>query len=335
MCHRNTEIDRGRGLGYILGSMRFLVACLVIFGLMPPLAAAAGAGADLARLLPGEIAGWKPAGEDRMFTRENIFDYMDGAGEIYLAFGFRQVLVREYVDAANSPLVAEIYDMSTSADAYGIFSSDQDGEAVRVGREALYGGGLLRFWKGPYFVRLLAEKETAETRGVLTGLGLKVAAAIPVDGTKPPLLDALPAEHLDKKSVRYFHKQVSLNNLYYLADENVLLLDEGTEVALGQYREDWGKAMLLVCRYRTPADARRAYLKFGGAYFSVRVDPQAGTAIEQIDHGEFAGARLAGGFLVLVFESPDRKRCETLLRTAASKIQEVFPWKDTPPAKRT
>ena len=95
MCHRNTKIDRGRGLGYILGSMRFLVACLVIFGLMPPLAAAAGAGADLARLLPGEIAGWKPAGEDRMFTRENIFDYMDGAGEIYLAFGFRQVLVRE------------------------------------------------------------------------------------------------------------------------------------------------------------------------------------------------------------------------------------------------
>ena len=156
-----------------------------------------------------------------------------------------------------------------------------------------------------------------------------------MDGTKPPLLDALPAEHLDKKSVRYFHKKVSLNNLYYLADENVLLLDEGTEVALGQYREDWGKAMLLVCRYRTPADARRAYLKFGGAYFSVRVDPQAGTAIEQIDHGEFAGARLAGGFLVLVFESPDRKRCETLLRTAASKIQEVFPWKNTPPAKKT
>lgn len=315
--------------------MRFLVASLIILGLMPPLAAAASAGADLARLLPGEIAGWKPAGEDRTFTRENIFEYMDGAGEIYLAFGFRQVLVREYVDAANSPLVAEIYDMTTSADAFGIFSSDQDGEAVRVGREALYGGGLLRFWKGPYFVRLLAEKETAETRGVLTGLGLKVAAAIPAEGTKPAILDGLPTEHLDKKSVRYFHKQVSLNNLYYLADENVLLLDEGTEVALGQYREDWGKTMLLLCRYRTPADARRAFLKFGGAYFSVQIDPRAGRAIEQIDHGEFAGARLAGGFLVLVFESPDRKRCETLLQAAASKIQEVFPWKNTPPDKKT
>lgn len=321
-------------MGYILGSMRFLVACLVILGLLPPLAAAADSGADLARLLPGEVAGWKPAGGDRTFTRENIFDYMDGAGEIYLAFGFRQVLVREYVDAANSPLVAEIYDMTTSADAYGIFSSDRDGEQVRVGREALYGGGLLRFWKGSYFVRLLAEKETAETRSVLTGLGLKVAAAIPVEGTKPVLLDCLPPAHLEKRSVRYFHKQVSLNNMYYLADENVLLLDEGTEVALGQYREDWGKAMLLVCRYRTAADARRAYVTFGKSYFSVKIDPRSGTAIEQIDHGEFAGARLAGAFLVLVFESPDKKRCESLLRAAESKIQEVFPWKKAPVDKK-
>jgi len=321
-------------LGYILSPMRFIVACLVLLGLLPPLAAAVGPGSDLARFLPDEVAGWKPSGEDRTFTRETIFEYMDGAGEIYLAYGFRQVLVREYTDASRSPLVAEIYDMTVPADAFGIYASDADGEEVRVGREALYGGGLLRLWKGRYFVRLLAEKETGETRAVLTGFGLKIAAAISEEGTKPAILACLPQERLEKKSVRYFHKQASLNNHYYLADENVLLLDKGTEVALGQYKEGWGKAMLLVCRYRSAADARRAYLKFGRAYFSVKTDPNAGTTIDEIDHGEFAGARLADAFLVLVFESPDRRTCESLLRTAASRIQEVFPRKNTPADKK-
>jgi hypothetical protein len=38
---------------------------------------------------------------------------------------------------------------------------------------------------------------------------------------------------------------------------------------------------------------------------------------------------------VLVFESPDRRGCETLLRAAESKIQEVFPWKNAPADKKT
>jgi len=315
--------------------MRSLIACLIVLGLLPPLAAAAAAdaGADIARFLPNEIAGWKPSREDRAFTRDTIFEYLDGGGETYLGYGFRRLLVREYVDAAGSPLVAEIYDMASEADAYGIFSDDPDGEGVPVGREAIYGGGLLRFWKGPYFVRLLAEKETGETKSVLLGLGLRIAAAIPQGGSKPALLGCLPLERLEKKSVRYFHKQVSLNAHYYLADENVLLLDEGTEVALARYKAGWGKAMLLVCRYQIAADARRAYLKFRHAYFSPGGDPTAGRTVEMIENGEFAGARLTGPFLILVFESLDQESCESLLRSAETRIQEVFPWKNSSPRK--
>ncbi len=321
-------------MGYILATMRLLIACLVILGLFPPHAAAADGGEGLARFLPHEIAGWKPSREDRAFTRATISEYLDGAGETYLGFGFRRLLVREYLDAAGSLLVAEIYDMTTAADAYGVFSDGPDGEDVAVGREAIYGGGLLRFWKGPYFVRLLAEKEEGETKSVLLGFGLKVAAAIPEGGSKPALLGCLPPERLEKKSVRYFHKQVSLNVHYYLADENVLLLDERTEVALARYKAGWGKAMLLVCGYRTPADARRAYRNFRYAYFSPAGDPNAGRTVEMIENGEFAGARLTGPFLIIVLESPDRRSCESLLGAAETRIRETSPWKNAAPDKR-
>lgn len=316
-------------MGYIRGAVRFLVACLVLLGLLPPLLAALDGPADLGRLLPAEFAGWRPAGEDRAFTRDTIFEYMDGAGEIYLAYGFRRLLVREYAGPSGSPLVAEIYDMAGPADAYGIAANDQDGEDIAVGRDGLYGGGLLRFWKGPYFVRLLAEKETDGTRGLLAEMGRAIAAAIPEEGPRPALMDALPAEHLDRKSLRYFHKQVSLNNHYYLADENVLLLDERTEVALARYREGWEKVLLLVCRYRSAADARSAYMKFGRDYFAARTDAGGGPVIEKIENGEFAGARQADAFVILVFQSSDRAACAALLRAAESRIQEVFPWKST------
>lgn len=317
-------------MGYISGTMRLLIIYLAVLGWLPLLTAAADSGAELAHLLPGEIAGWKPAGEDRVFDRDSIFQYIDGAGEIYLAYAFRRVLVREYAGSAGALLVAEVYDMANPGDAYGIFSGDPDGESVAVGQEGLYGGGLLRFWKGPYFVRLMAEKETEESRRVVVGLGLKIAAAVREEGAKPAILACLPAERLEKKSVRYFHKQVSLNSHYYLADENVLLLDDRTEVALARYREGWEKSMLLVCRYPSPAAAGRAYLRFGRDYFSVKIDPKSGTTIQEIDHGEFAGARTAGVFLVLVFESPDLKSCESLLAAAESRIREVFPWKNAP-----
>ena len=306
--------------------MRLLLACLALLGVLPPLLAAAAGPQDLSRFLPDALAGWKPSADDRAFTRDTIFEYMDGAGEIYLAYGFRRLLVREYSDPAGSPLVAEVYDMTVPGDAYGIWSNDQDGEEAAVGRDGLYGGGLLRFWKGPYFVRLLAEKETDATRGLLLDMGRAIASAIPDEGRRPALMEALPAERLDRKSLRYFHKQVSLNTHYYLADENVLLLDERTEAALARYREGWEKALLLVCRYRSPADARRAYLKFAKDFFSAEPDPGGGPVIEKLENGEFAGARRADAFLLLVFQSSDRAACAALLRAAETKVKEVFPW---------
>lgn len=312
--------------------MRSIARCLIFVVVLPLVAAASQSppaqnAPDLAKLLPGEAAGWRPAGPDRAFNRETSVRYLRGAGGTYLAYGFRRLLVREYSDTAGAPLVAEVYDMGTAGDAYGVFASDPGGEAAAAGNEALYGRGILRFWKGVYFVRLRAAKETAVTRGLLADLGRKIAAAIPEEGAKPAILGCLPAARLIKGSIRYFHKQSSLDGQYYLVDENALLLDEGTEAALGRYHEAGGEALLLVCRYRTAVDARRAYLKFGRVYFSRNFDERGDSMIERIESGEFGAAELAGACLILVLESPGRASCEVLLRTAASSAQQVFPQK--------
>ena len=309
--------------------MRTVARCLLCVIVFPLLTAAprsvpAHAADDLAVALPGQAAGCKAAGPDRVFTRETAAGYLGKGADLFLAYGFRRLLVRDYRNAAGASVAAEVYDMTTPSDAFGVFADDPGGDEASVGNEARCGAGLLRFWKGECFVRLRAERETAGTRGLLTDLGRAIAAAIPGAGVRPALIGVLPPERLVPRSVRYFHRQSSLDSQYYLVDENALGLDDGTEAVLGRYREARGESMILVCRYRSAADARRAWLAFSRVFFKGRVDDRTGGVTERIENGEFAAARSVGPCLVVIFESPDRPSCEALVDAAAARCREAF-----------
>ncbi len=312
--------------------MRAAARSLVFIILLPLLTAAprsarAGGAADLAAVLPVEAAGCKAAGADRVFTRETAAGYLGRTADLYLAYGLRRLLVRDYKSAAGAAVVAEAYDMTTPADAFGVFADDPKGDEAAVGNEARCGGGRLRFWKGACFVALRAAREAAGTKELLAGLGRAIAAAIPEAGARPAIVGGLTPEGLEPRSVRYFHKQTSLDSQYYLADEHALSLDEGTEAALGRYREARGESLLLLCRYGSAADARRACLAFSRIFFRGRIDEQVNGVTERLENGQFAAARSVGSCLVVVLESPDRPGCEALVKAAGARLREIFPEK--------
>ncbi len=298
-----------------------------VLALAPAAFAQRGKAMDPTRLLPREIAGWTASpGSDRTFSRTTIFTYLNGAGELYLAFDFKSLFVREYA-GGGATLVVEIYDMGKASDAFGIFSQDRDGEPAAIGQGGLYGAGLLRFWKGSLFVRILADKETEESKRIVFALAARVSAGWPGTGSPPSLLDRLPGEGLDKSSASYFHRQVSLNSHYYLADENVLGLDAGTEAVLAWYRQPRGRALLLVCRYPRAAGAAGAFRALCGSFFADPCKGTPGRHIEKTENDDYTGARLAGTYLALVFEAPDAAACEALLDAAEKKIKGGTPWK--------
>jgi hypothetical protein len=278
---------------------------------------------DFKRLLPPDVNGWRASGEDSVLTRDTIFDYLDGGGEIYLAYDFQSLLVREYAKSQESPLVAEIYRMSSSEDAFGVFSHDTDGEPADVGQDSLYGLGLLRFWKGHFFVRLLAERETAEARSALFALGKRIAGGMPSEGPKPKLLLCLPEEGLVRGSLHYFHKQVSLNNHYYLGDANILNLGDKTEAALVRYSRDGQKVALLLCHYPGEAEARAAFSQVIPIRFSA--PPPAGEmAVVKTKDNVYDSAKRIGAFMILIFEARSRETCFSLTEFLEKKIEEVY-----------
>ncbi|MDH5707222.1 MAG: hypothetical protein OEZ45_14520 [Candidatus Aminicenantes bacterium] len=254
----------------------------------------------LEELLPHEVHGWEAKGKDELYNPQTIFNYIDGAGEVYRSYSFTFLLARRYSKENQPDIVADVFEMSSSRDAYGVFTHDLEGEDAGVGRGSTYKGGLLSFWKDRFFVSLYAEEETEETKKALFLLGEKVASSIQSEGEMPDIVALLPQEDLVEKSVHYFHNHLILNYHFYVSDENILLLDQETEAALGTYREKNEKSHLLVVRYPEEAMASQAFKSFTGAYMPDAKE----VGLVQTEDMKWTAAEVKRNFVIIVFNAP-------------------------------
>ena len=106
----------------------------------------------MSELVPLEIHGWRAKAEDTIYSRQSIFDYMNGAGEIYRLYGFRELFVRRFVKAGQPDIVLELFDMGSPEDAFGVLSHGREGqgEDVAIGGDSEYDRGLLFFCTEAY-----------------------------------------------------------------------------------------------------------------------------------------------------------------------------------------
>ena len=275
--------------------------------------------------LPSEVEGWKAGREDQLFTRDDIFDYMDGGGEIYLAYDFQFVFVREYIREGAPSIVVEVYQMSSSEDAYGVFTHDPDGDEADFGQGAIYGAGLLRFWKDRIFVRIMADRETPEAKAVVMGLGQKITGAIPGDGEKPGLIKFLPEEDFKPKSLRYFHTLISLNAHYYLANVNILNLSPETRVAMARYEREGSQARVLLVEYPAAERAVDAEGRFTEMFLLERFAADRKAEPKKLEDGKFAGVERNGRHLIIIIEADKKQDLEWLIRSISRNLEGSKP----------
>lgn len=129
--------------------------------------------ADLSALFPaaGEVEGLKSADDYREYGRDQLFEYMNGGAEVYLALQFSRVGTREYVTALGEDiyLTIEMYDMGVADDARAIFRRHhaEDAPTAGVGEESTMGGGTLEFLHGQYYNRIRCDDMGPEVDRVL------------------------------------------------------------------------------------------------------------------------------------------------------------------------
>jgi len=271
----------------------------------------------LSSFLPREIQRWKAEGEDKSYDPKTIFDYINGAGEVYCSYNFRELLVRRFKKEGKPEIIVDFFDMGSARDAFGVFTHDLEGEEAGIGQGSTYKGGLLSFWKGPFFVSLYAEEEIEETREILFNLGKTIASAIKEEGEKPDLLVLFPAENIDRKRIHYFHNHMILNYHFFVSDENILLLDQKTEAVIGTGLEKGEEYFLLLVRYHENENAVQAYESFTSAYMPDAVEP----GLVQTEDKSWTAARVKENSLFIIFNAPSDTFAREMIKIFEDKIK--------------
>ena len=267
--------------------------------------------------LPAEAAGWTWDKKEMEYNPKTIFDYIDGAGELYLSYGFQNLKVRQFQKPSLPPITVELYEMASSEDAFGVFSFEHQDDPVGIGQGSEFGGGLLRFWKGKYFVSVYADGEGAEVQSAILALGRVTADSIRETGPAPRLVDIVPGKDfgLVDRSVRYLRSHILLNQRFFIAHQNILNLNRRTEAVFAQYTREKQKAHLLLVRYPDAKEAGNAYQSFMKTYLS---DARGKDRLKTEDR-KWTVARQRDEIIIVVFGAPTEADAETLIKTTEEK----------------
>jgi hypothetical protein len=210
--------------------------------------------------MPAESAapGWTKAGNSRVFTKADLYGYIDGGAELFLEFGFDQLTLQKYRNGANEVAV-EIYRMADPAAATGTY-------LMKCGRETrnptfkarhTVNRHQLMFVRHRYYVTI-NNLSGAETVGpALLQLGSAVAGALPAD--RLPAIPALPSQGQVPGTLRLVRGPFSLQSLYTLGDGDILQMGGKVLGAAVNYKDPNGSYTVLVVPYPTAAAARSAF----------------------------------------------------------------------------
>ena len=127
--------------------------------------------------------------------------------------------------------------------------------------------------------------------------------------------------------VCFLRSHLVLNSAYFLAQRDVLALGPSVEAVVAPFERPpaggacAARATVAAVRYPSAALAAAALARFRSEYLR-DADPGGNAGAVRIEDG-WAGYRLAGRGVALVFEGPGRADAEALLAAAAAALSQV------------
>jgi len=140
-----------------------------------------------------ELAGYKKTTNYPVFLPENLWDFINGAADTYLSYGFVDLHVAEYKKGKNV-IKLEIYRHSDHTLAFGIYSTERSPSFrfMNLGAQGYYADGAINFYKGNYYVKIRTYSKNEKTLKSAESLALKVATMLEGNSKMPSVLSLFP-----------------------------------------------------------------------------------------------------------------------------------------------
>jgi hypothetical protein len=150
-----------------------------------------------------EVERWHPEGEIKVYGPDNLWEYINGAAERFVMYGFQILRFREF-SKENLMMTAEIYDMGSPLNAFGIYTTERpaEGKRLSIGTEVVLGPSHCLLLKDRYYVKIIM------LRGMLddeSGEAILKSIEPHIEGKSglPPELNFLPTRERVSGSEKY------------------------------------------------------------------------------------------------------------------------------------
>ena len=274
------------------------------------------------RLLPSTDAaeGWKPEGEPMSFSRETLFDHINGGADIYFEYGFTTLLIQQYKKGDKS-VSLEIYCMDNPRAAFGIYSYNRHPtlSAAEVGGDGTIHPNGLFFWQDRYYVDVRQLGSATIFSEEFLALAKAVARKIGADADKPAIMNLLPREHMIPRSEVLAVGFLGIDNQVYVSNENLFGLEKGESAAIARYALDQPEFSVITAQYASADACAQAFARFREHFLgaeSAREDEFVAKAMP----GKYHGVRRVGDILIVVANADSEKN-------ALAALDRVSEWR--------
>ena len=231
--------------------------------------------------MPGFADNWRADGEIRTFAGRDLFEHINGEGDLYYPYGFVQVWTVNYANTADAggSIQADVYEMGSKLDAFGVYSNYRypDSEPVGLGVEGFIGSSSLLFCQGAYFVRLNASGPPEVIQPALRACAGAIAERLPPDTARPAALARIDVTGVEMRSARYIAESLLGYDFFPRGLVADAALPGGAECRVFSVLVDSGEAA------RAAYDAYLAYVRGKGNAAEERALPDGGVEALCVD----------------------------------------------------
>jgi hypothetical protein len=156
-----------------------------------------------------KIAGYKLITNYPVFGPDKLWDFINGAADTYLAYGFVDLHVAEYKKGKNV-IKLEIYRHSDNTMAFGIYSSERSPSFrfMNLGAQGYIVDGSINFFKGNYYVKIRTYSKNEKTLQATESLALKISNMLEGESKMPVVLSQFPETGLKVNEETYINESV-------------------------------------------------------------------------------------------------------------------------------
>jgi hypothetical protein len=168
--------------------MKIIVISLAIFFVSSFLIAAE-------KLFP-EIPGWQLKEEDTVYTSDNLWEWINGAADLYIEYGFQDLHRATYTNHNEEEVQVELYHHNTPENTFGIYTSERmpDYVFITIGVQGYISTKILNFFTGNYYIKINKTDNHETGEETIQNIAGKISASLNQTNTWPGETALFPEE---------------------------------------------------------------------------------------------------------------------------------------------